>query len=305
MRYSDIAAGRDARENGTPIDKLINTFELCEQVLDYLPMEEVLLATRICRALKTNIENSSRLKAKLFLAPDLTIKKLAVSATGTLLSGVKAERAFEALASTAEQTTGSGTSILLPTAHADHHLNSAEDFDRTDESEGREIALYKPHPWLTAGRLSDRYRRRGMVKYATVCLETRRYASAMYLVFNCQNVLTPLSDTSSLNKMFLCQPPAKEVSVWYPCPSMNMGKTIRNETGVTIGEVIRTTSWIPSLQNVIPRGIEVVLQGGFVANSEARDVAERAGELSPEDDPTRWLYKDGKHVLQEGGFAFA
>jgi hypothetical protein len=95
MRYSDITAGRDARENGTPIEKLINTFELCEQVLDYLPMEEVIRATRICHAnlprFKTNIENSSRLQAKLYFAPDLTMKRLAVSTTGTLLSGVKAE----------------------------------------------------------------------------------------------------------------------------------------------------------------------------------------------------------------------
>lgn len=42
----------------------------------------------------------------------------------------------------------------------------------------------------------------------------------------------------------------------------------------------------------------------FVLSAEARGVAERAGELSSEVDPTRWVLKDGVLVLKEGDFQF-
>jgi hypothetical protein len=45
--------------------------------------------------------------------------------------------------------------------------------------------------------------------------------------------------------------------------------------------------------------------GGFEVNARARRMAETSGELSREDDPTRWVDSDSDKVLQEGGFAFA
>jgi hypothetical protein len=41
-----------------------------------------------------------------------------------------------------------------------------------------------------------------------------------------------------------------------------------------------------------------------VLSAEARDAAERAGELDSENDPTRLVLKDGEYVLREGGFEF-
>lgn len=273
IRYSDIAAGRDAKDSDTHIEKLMYIPELCDEVLDYLAMSELLHATRVCHAFKTNIENSSRLQAKLFFAPDLTTKKLAISATGTLLSGVKAEQRI----AVAEAAGGSGSG---------------------------EISFYEPHPWLRASRLSDRYRRMGMVKYATVYLETGSDDNAAALFFRQRPPITPLSDTSSLNKMFLCQPPSKEVTLWYPGLGMYEKKTICSEEGVTIGEVVGAARRMPSEQYLIPRSIEIVLEGGFAIDPRARIVVERAGELSAKDDPTRWLLKDDEYVLQDGGFAF-
>jgi hypothetical protein len=272
MRYSDIAAGRDAKDDGTHIEKLMYIPELCDEVLDYLSLEELICATRVCRAFKTNIENSSRLQAKLFFAPDLTIKKKAVSTTGKLLSGLKAEQ----------------------------HIAAA---DSVEDSHSGEIALYQLHPWLQAGRLSDRYRRKGIVKFSKVYLETRSDVDEAGLCFPSNKLLAWLSNTSSLGKMFVSQPPAKEVSICYPGPGMLMETTIRNEAGVTIGEVIEAAS--PWSHNFPPRSTEVVLQGGFVANPRAISVAEKSGELSVEDDPTRWLLKGYEYILQDGGFAFA
>ncbi|GAB7330858.1 hypothetical protein MBLNU13_g02391t1 [Cladosporium sp. NU13] len=276
LRYSDITAGRDAKDNGTPIEKLMYIPELCDRVLDYLPLEELFCATRVCIAFKTNIENSSRLQAKLFLASDLTIKEKAVSANGTLLSGAKAE----------------------------HHIAACRS---AEGSSSGEIVLYQVHPWLQVGRLPDRYRRMGMVRYAKVCLETRGDFDVGGLSFRNRKLIELLPDTSSINKMFISQPPAKEVSIWYPCPSMGMQRKerIRNEAGVTIGEVIKAARWKHGMQNLIPRGIEVILQRGFVASVRARDVVEQSGELNVEEDPTRWLLKDDKYMLKDGGFAFA
>lgn len=274
LRYSDIAAGRDAKDKGTHIEKLMYIPELCDEVLEHLSLEQLILATRVCLAFETNIENSSRLQAKLFLAPDLSIKRKAISTTGTMLSGAKAERHIAAAAAAEGSSSG-------------------------------EVALYQPHPWLQAGRLSDRYRRMGMVKYSRVCLDTHNDVGAAGLCFHNRHVIASLSDTSSLSKMFVSQPPAKEVSIWYPCPGMQMKKMVRNEAGVTIGEVIKTARWTPGMQNLSPRAIEVVLQGGFVADPRARNVVEKSGELSAEDDPTRWVFKGDEYVLQDGGFAFA
>ena len=265
IRYSDIAAGRDARENGTPIEKLINTFELCEQVLDYLPMKEILLATRICRAFKTNIENSSRLQAKLFLAPDLTIKKLAVSATGTLLSGVKAEQHIATVKVAEDSSTG-------------------------------EIALYQPHPSTRSKYLSVRYRSMGMVKFAAVCVESHHKQHDAVLTFHDGVVSTP--KTSSLHRMLLCQPPATEVRAYFPGAISRTPVTIRKETGVTFGDVISAK------RNMEVRKVDVVLSGGFVASSEARDVVDRAGEMSVDDDPTRWMGEGDISGPPVGRFSF-
>ena len=277
MRYSDIAAGRDAKDNGTHIEKLMYIPELCDEVLEYLSLEELIRATRVCHAFKTNIENSSRLQAKLFLAQDLTIKKKAVSTNGKLLSGPKAKQ----------------------------HIAAAES---AEDCNSGKIAFYQPHPWLQVGRLSDRYRRMGMVKYSKVRLEARSDVDAARLLFHSRCTVASLSHTSSLRKMFVSQPPAKEVSIWYPCPNVGMimvKKMIRNEAGVTIGTVINAARTTADALDTIPPNIEVVLQGGFVTDPRARSVVEKSGELSVEDDPTRWLLKGNEYVLQDGGFAFA
>jgi hypothetical protein len=280
IRYSDIAAGRDARGDGTPIEKLINTFELCEQVLDYLPMEEVLRATRICRAFKNNIENSSRLQAKLYFKPDLTMKKLAVSTTGTLLSGFKAEQ----------------------------HIAAAE---TAEDGKSGEIGLYVPHPRLKSAYVSERYKRMGMVKYAPVYVKTCHDHNDAALAFRDLRAVFVLPETSSLHRMLICQPPVKQITVAYPLTSTGPYRTstrqltVRNEEGVTIGDVVTALRQAPGLTTNLTSIFlysAMSFRGGFLVNSLARSVAERSAELSCEDDPTRSLPGDKPWVA--GRFPF-
>jgi hypothetical protein len=280
MRYSDIAAGRDARGNGTPIDKLINTFELCEQVLDYLSMEEVLRAMRICRAFKNNIENSSRLQAKLYFKPDLTIKKFAVSTTRTLLSGFKAEQ----------------------------HIAAAKD---AEDGRSGEIALYVPHPRLASAYVSDRYKCMGMIKYAAVCVETYNDHQDPALSFRDLRTIFVLFETSSLHRMLICQPPVKQVTASYPAtltggfPTSTRQLSVRNEEGVTIGDVVTALRQAPGLTTdlrAISLYSSVSFKGGFLVNSLARSVAERSAELSSEEDPTLLVSRDEPWVA--GRFPF-
>lgn len=279
LRYSDITAGRDAKDNDTHIEKLMYIPELCDEVFDYLSMDELLHATRVCRAFKTNIENSSLLQARLFIAPDLTMKKLAVSATGTLLSGVKAEQRI-----IAAETTGN--------------------------VESGEIVLYIPHPQLEPGYVSDRYKRMGMVKFASVCVETCRSREGAKLNFRDVWTVLTLPETSSLHKMLVCQPPTKEVSALFSSfginrPSLTLELKISNEAGVTIGDVVsalRNAPGWPDDLDLRKSFCNMTFKGGFVVNSLARSVAERSAELSSENDPTR-LVKRGE-PLMAGRFPF-
>lgn len=264
MRYSDVTAGREAKDNATHIEKLMYIPELCDEVLNYLSMEELLHATQVCHAFKSNIQNSPLLQAKLFLAPDLTMKKLAVSATGTLLSGIKAERQITAAVNTEYGKSG-------------------------------EIVLYIPHPQLEPGYVSDRYKRMGMVKFASVCVETCRFRRGAKLNFRDIRAVLALPETSSLHRMLICQPPTKEVSALFSSfgtnrPSRTLELEISNETGVTIGDVISTLRNAPGLPDDLDLRksfCNMTFKGGFLVNSLARSVAERSGELCSDDDPTR------------------
>lgn len=291
-RYSDIAAGRDSKSESTPIQRLLDTFELCEQVLEYLPMKDVLQITRVCRVFKTNIENSTRLQAKLFLAPDRTLKRLVVSPSGTLLAGHRIE-----------QYVGVATTVT------NQDIDSTRFAERVNAGE---ISLYTPHPYLRPDRLSDRYKRMGMVKYATVCNDTQRKDDCNALTLDLDNALS-IPTSSSFHKMLLSQPPAVEVSVRMPLSSgrgpqrsLIRTKRIFNGSGVTMGNVLMAIRRTTNLKDVLSytKHVDFLLSRGFVANEEARKVLEKAGELSPYDDPTRWVNKEDQYVLKEGGFDF-
>lgn len=302
LRYADIAAGRPHTNHGTPIEKLVGVFELFVQVLDYLSMKEVLKATQVCRAFKTNIENSSVLKAKLFLAPDLTVKQMAVSEkvaswdTGKLLSGAKAERFLAAV-----KTKGK--------------------WCRT-----REIALRVLHPALKRDYVSERYKHMGMVKFAETCVEGTQPHDHRTLRFRECMLSAALPSTSSpdplkksFDNMLLCQPPVTQVTVHLRMKHVHghdghddpMTIRVRKKTGVTFGIVLSAIQGATGLsretnQNYCLQGMTITLDDGIVVSSQARRAAENVGELRTEDDPTRWISQlaSGEYKLKNGGFGF-
>jgi hypothetical protein len=115
---SDISLANKRARKSAPVEKLLGVFELCEQVLNYLPMYDLLRVALVCRAFKANVDDSHRLQKKLFLAPDLPRVKCAMFPSGTLLSGTKAEQHIAATKAADEHTTGEFTCCTLhPALH--------------------------------------------------------------------------------------------------------------------------------------------------------------------------------------------
>jgi len=83
----------------------------------------------------------------------------------------------------------------------------------------------------------------GVVKFASVCVETCRSREGAKLNFRDVRAVLALPETSSLHKMLVCQPPTKEVSALFSSfgtnrPSRTLELRISNETGVTIGDIV-------------------------------------------------------------------
>lgn len=110
--------------------------------------------------------------------------------------------------------------------------------------------------------------------------------------------------------MLVTQPPVPSVTVFVTFDAGDHGvcyhKSSGNRAGVAFGDVFKTVAGIaPAHKRRRARGWWVSLNRQvFVVSSEARKAVERAGGLSSEEDPTRWVLNNGEHVLQEDGFEF-
>jgi len=257
LSSSELAVANIRARKSAPIDKILNVVELCEQVLSHLPTYDLLHAMQVCRTFKTNIESSHQLQKNLYLTPDLPRPKLAISSSGTLLSGIRAEQHIAAAEAAGERETG-------------------------------EFTCCTPHPALQLDPDSHRVvvcfeKYRGLVDYAA-----HRFApSSMYttdsmIVRDSVRSLTENgSKPSGLENMLITQPPVTSVDLVLPCRRRRSCNPVNNTAGVTFGDVFKIVTDIATL-----------------------NVAERAGELSSEDDPTRWVRQNGEYVLKGGGFEF-
>jgi hypothetical protein len=218
---------------------------------------------------------------------------MAVSSSGTLLSGVRAEQ----------------------------HIAARKAADPSQDSKGGEIELYILHPALRAGCLSERYMRRGMVQYAQAYTKSYHFVEDdLALTFRNRVIPATLPATSNLNRMFLSQPPMKEVEIRHPVtrregrpeyltgpemkPYISIATiTIRKGSGVTFGDVLMVARSGSTEEVLSSVPIYVSTRDGFVVNAKARSVAEAASELSWEDDPTRWVFVSWVR-MKDGCFAF-
>ena len=279
---SDLAIASKRARKSAPIEKLLGIFELCEQVLDYLSMYDLLRAKQICRAFKTIIGNSHLLQKTLFLVPDLPRPKLAISTSGTLLSGTRAAQHIAAAQAAGERETGEFTCCIL---HPVLQL---------DPDSYRVLGFVKKY--------------RGMVEYAADRFHRPTFCTVDSVVV-CDFIWSWTekgSKPSGLDNMLVTQPPVTSLHIVVLGIGKRSCHAADKTVGVTFGDVFKTMKrTAASYWSRNCRQWWIYFdRRAFVVSTEARAAVERAGELSSEDDPTRWVLKNGIYVLKEGGFEF-
>jgi len=276
----DVASKRACKS--APIDKIMNVVELCEQVLLHLPMRDLLHAMQVCRTFKANIDTSHRLQANLFLAPDLQRSKFATSSTGTLLSGIKAAQHIAAAQAAGEPQTGEFTCCTIHPALE----RPASDRRRSRESKRQGMVEYAAHRFNHLGHTTD------------------DVAVRPSILSSIENGIK----ASGLDGMMLAQPPVISAVVYvvFHARDICISGSISNTAGLTFDDVFKAVAKIgEGKQPMSDLSWWIAFDSWvFVVSAEAKAAAERAGELSLEDDPTRWVIKNRKHVLKEGGFEF-
>ncbi|KAM0707476.1 hypothetical protein Q7P35_004121 [Cladosporium inversicolor] len=266
-------ASQCTRESTVPIEKLLGIFELCEQVINNLSMNDILHAMQACRAFKSNVENSTKLQMKLFLAPDYTRQnRTAISSTHTLLSGAKAAEHIVAIEAAGGPSTG-------------------------------EFVLYTPHPAIQLHEREGDIKRVGLVLYAAFRVGEKYTSGDGAIRASIMSLANIWYKPTSLENMFLTQPPTKAVGL----SDGHLGywsekKEVFAETGVTFGDIFRAMRAVTRQGESLPHLLS--FGEGIVASAKVVELAEIAGELPFEDDPTRWVPKDGEFVLKEGEFEF-
>lgn len=281
---SGLATTSKRARQSAPIDKILNVVELCEQVLSHLPLFDLLQATQVCRTFKKTIDNSHRLQKNLFLAPDLPRPRLAISSSDALLSGTRAAQHIAAAEAAGAPETGEFTCC---TPHSALQL---------DPESHRIVAVARKY--------------KGMVAYAA-----DRFHPSNMCTNDSMIVRDPIrswtengTNPSGLDSMLITQPPVTSVHLELPgARKFKADREVANRTGgVTFGDVFKTFKRIaPGHSLTYLREWWISFDSRtFVVSAEARVAVERAGELSSEDDPTRWVRKNREYVLKEGGFEF-
>jgi hypothetical protein len=277
---SKLAAASKRARKSAPIEKLLNTFELCEQVLDYLPMYDILRVTQVCRAFKANVDNSHRLQVKLFLTPDFARNtRSAGTAKGTLLSGVKATQHIAAAETAGERQTG-------------------------------EVTFYVPHPDVQPAPRHPIIKHMGIVAWVAHCIKADCFSRKVGI----RRAILRSADlwskqATSLGNMFLTQPPIKAVQLFLSSSVYGSGYSFRGtnicvETGVRFRDIFKVMQVADGRRDGV-RHVQLSFTGGMLVDARAQEFAVTVDELSVEDDPTRWVLTNGKHVLKEGGFEFS
>jgi hypothetical protein len=280
MSDPDLTVATKRTRKSAPIEKLLGIFELCEQVLEYLPMYDILRATRVCRAFKANVDNSHRLQVKLFLTPDLARKTCtAVTPKGTLLSGVKAAQHIAAAETAGERQTG-------------------------------EVTFYVPHPDVQPAPKTPIIKHMGIVAWVAHCAKVDRLSRRMS-PRPCIRASADLwsKQPTSLGNMFLTQPPIKAVQLFLSTPGCTYscsseGTEIFVEKGVKFKDIFRVMQARDGRADGAPH-VQLSFTRGMLVDARTQKFAETVDELSVGDDPTRWVLTNGKHVLKEGGLEFS
>lgn len=220
MRWSDVAAGRrTTHPDAAPIKPVLDTAELLEGILQHLPVQDLILAQRICRTVRNNIINSPLLQTKLLMRPDPNSKRrtwLVDYVTREVWTGARAESHVEQADSIAR--------AVEPVIH-----NSLLFSTRSEDDHGLMLYKFRAHSISTSISLRS-------------CVREKLNLKTLFAQPSCR-------------KMLLSSPPVKEVDMsfsgrcqylpwedrrglpkWFEDTVAR--RTIVNESGVTFGEVM-------------------------------------------------------------------
>ena len=202
-------------------------WELCENILKFLPCDDIVRTRRVSTTLKNVVDQTAALQQPLFLQP-------------------RAEASVWTITTRSSDSGGSFYDDRLLAG-----LNMAQHVKESilGGEVATELPIFELHPELKLIRLHS-------VRYISLesrgCAKRKSFYNTTEVGFD--TITNPAADIprhSSLNKMFLSQPPARQVRVALKCCCRNAltlkypeehfdpngSIAIRNDNGVTFGQI--------------------------------------------------------------------
>jgi hypothetical protein len=193
----------DIIERNEPVDRVIYTVELCEQILEHLTCIDLSRARCVCRQFDAVIKQSTLMQQNLFLRPRLGQILWAAPSRDILLTGKHVEE-------------------HIATAKANGHLSL-------------EFVVYEMHPYLTIDHnsVSEIGHRTGERDPRTGWLLLGSHS------FSFSDLcLTSIPDDFPLDDVYICQPPVKDITAAMCYTHDDDTFTnISNDNGITFGDI--------------------------------------------------------------------
>ena len=252
--------------------RVFSTWELCENILDFLPCKDLARARRVCLIFKNVVDQTSALQQSLFLQPRTSRWVWTLSCKSFFRSHK--------------------TDKLLAGPSMARHVKEAI-------SEGEMVAkltVFELHPALHV----DRIHTSRSLGWLLGCCATENSMYSFYdaadIVFNRVNPVTDILRHSSMETMFLSQPPVLDIRftvkcgcrsrLTSKCPCTHVSGLIlsemihiHNDTGITFGE-LRDRIQLELLRYPIATFNCLMFDGGFAVTSKEKQAIEAAGALS-------------------------
>ena len=220
--------------------RILDTYELCESVLEHLPAADLLRIQSVCRSFNNNIITSSiKLKRNLFLMTTPASPDWVIDSRRRLLVDAEA-------ASYCEDAQRRGESVYSTPVFGFNSLVLRSRFQENSTSSAYGL-----------NRFVEDYIRKGPGCKSVFTLSPQL-----------QKQLHTHSLDASCRTMFLSQPPAKKVSVLTLCGYEGHKYVVENHSGVTVGMVMN------SIRQVVPQGydveVHVYFEEGFAISLEEK-----------------------------------
>lgn len=278
VRWSDIAASRKSTHpTVAPIKRILETTELCENVLQYIPPRDLVLLRRVCRAINAVINTSPVLQTKLFLKGVSSSENIpwVLDRDLGLLAGAQASECIK------RSKTAPGPAPRTVQVFVYNPLVLSKSYSNEDRGLLSRLECYDQFEATHQDNLSLRA--------------------------DIKSQLSALSGKASCLAMLLSQPPLTKITVeargmceyepwvdrrglprWYNgCIGR---KTIANDRGVTVSQLVDTIRFESR------RGAQdyILYTDDFGVRSDQKEFVERVGRVTEDTDPWRTSGKAGK-----------